>query len=536
VAEWSEGTPAHPRRELTGERLCQLLTEHAPGRRVLGIGAHDGALTQAGFTVLEVADTAPANGSPPGRADAAICLDWNGRGRDADQRRLFTWIRRHLTERGVLVVDHVPSGDATSEAYDPVTGRRGGQRLYHPVQLVALVRAAGFAVERVEVGPPVPGGTPPACTVVARALPAPPRSLAVTSWGDPQDGVLLDLRYADDEAEWLRPEPAAVWAALLGSAHRNGADLIGHYLVDDPYGARRGAPVVSRHFDCPLAEDQVTFGAGVTSLLRDLSGLAHGGPILAPALVHPDLAAWAMAGGTEVCPVAEPATTAALLAAVAEVRPTLVHLDRPTFCAEVLGLDEVTAVARSAEAVGALVLIDESPAAYLRPSGSAVRLVGQVGNLVVLRGFTKAYSWGGLRCGFAVCSPGLADQVRELVTPMLVSTPALLAALRLLAAGDVFTRLRQRIRSVKPAFAARLTALGFAVTSGHKDIPWVTVGDGDGTVGRYLAKRGVRGLLPTPLPVGTDPARGPLHLTVPLSTGRMALFDQLVPTAVAAPT
>src|SRR6185295_13649410 len=98
-------------------------------------------------------------------------------------------------------------------------------------------------------------------------------------------------------------------------------------------------------------------------------------------------------------------------------------------------------------------------------------------NLVVLRGFTKAYSWGGLRCGFALASEDLAVRVRELVPPMQVCELAFQAALRILLAGDMFEALRVRIRSVKPEFVNELTGAGLTIVQNQPDLPWVGISD-----------------------------------------------------------
>jgi len=324
----------------------------------------------------------------------------------------------------------------------------------------------------------------------------------------------------------LEPAPADLWAATVAAA--GGYPTVGHYPVDDPYGGIRGAPVVAQHFDCPLAPDQVSFGAGITALLRDLSGLADAGPVVAPALVHPDLEVWAASRGAEIHLLDEPVTGAALCDAIGALRPAVVHLDRPSFTAHVSGFDEVTAVARAAAEVGAVLVVDEAAAPYLRPAGSAVRLVGRLENLVVLRGFTKAYSMGGLRCGFAVASAGVAARVRELMVPMQVGELSLAGALRLLEAGDCFGALRARIREVKPAFTARLTDLGYLVTGGHEDIPWVVVADPGGAAADRLAACGIRGLAPVPAPVEELATPAALHLTVPLSPRRIALVESLL--------
>jgi histidinol-phosphate/aromatic aminotransferase/cobyric acid decarboxylase-like protein len=418
-------------------------------------------------------------------AGTVVWADWPPPGREAAHRRLLGDLRRAMSPAGVLIIE---------------------QRLRGPSDLAALVRCAGYAVEHTEfAGAGV--------RLVARPLPAPPESLAVSAWGEELTGIRLDLRYADDEAEWMDPSPAEVWAALASEGAFD-ADTAGHYPVDDPFGSRRGAPVVSRFFGRTVPAERLFFGAGVTGLLRDLADLAEGGVVLTPAYAHPDLPALAVRRGATVHAMPEPA--APLLDEIARTRPDLLLLDQPGFGGRPYPLDELVAASHAVPAV----VVDESAAPYLGPGGSAVTVAAGAGNLVVLRGFTKAYSWGGLRAGFAVASPGLEQRVRELVTPLQIGELALRAALGMLAAGDVLKGLRERIRAVKPPFTRRLAEAGLAVVPGHEDIPWVVIQDGDGSHGRFLAGRGIRGLAPS--------RPGQLRLTVPLSDRRIALFHELL--------
>ncbi|GAA0459742.1 hypothetical protein Ade02nite_13810 [Paractinoplanes deccanensis] len=492
----------------------RLLDRWPPADRILVAGPDAarpaGELARPGRTVTA---WPPAPGDP--RADAAVCAGWRWTSGEAEHRRFLAEVRRRLRPGGTLILDQAAAGGDV----DPLTGRGGTVRYYHPTELAGLVRAAGFRTEHVELTGAAPGAGPPGVLVAARALLAPPEALAVTGWGADAGEVRLDLRYADDETELLDPAPGKIWADVAAEADQ----VAGHYPVDDPFGGVRGAPVVSRFFGRPVPPGQLSFGAGVTSLLRDLAGLADGGPVVAPEHTHPDLQAWAAFAGSDV----HVATAAALTARIRECRPALVLLDRPGFDAGVLALADVVRLAGVAAQTGAVVVVDESAAAYLGPAGSCATVAADTGNLVVLRGFTKAYSWGGLRAGYAICSPELAPRVRELITPMLIGEPALRAALGVLAAGDPLAALRRRVREVKPPFARKLAAGGFAVISGHPDIPWVTVADPDGAAGRALAARGIRGLLPAPAPVPAPPAPGRLHLTVPLSRRRIELFDTL---------
>ncbi|HEX6747336.1 MAG TPA: aminotransferase class I/II-fold pyridoxal phosphate-dependent enzyme [Longimicrobium sp.] len=527
---------AAPPRELT--YLEAVLRERAPGPRVLALGDGGAAalapLAGAGFGV-EPAGEEDGDAWPAEIFDAVVCLAWPAAAPEPAQRRLLRRIRHHLAECGVLVIGHTPATPRPSEGGDPAAVRRARlleleSRHSATAALLALVRLSGFAVERIDADFLVDyPATPASATLqlVARPLAAPPEALAVASWTT-RPGMRLDLRYAPEEAGLLEPRPEAVWEALVRQAGRGGAGVVAGYPVDDPYGGVRAAPAVSRFFGVELAPEQLTFAAGVTSLLHDAARLADGGCVAAPALVHPDLEAWAVGHGSEVRLLDGPATLERLTAHLEEVRPALLHFDRPDFTGRFLALPEVEALARAAAAMGAAVVIDESPAPYLGPRGSAATLANRVGNLVVLRGFTKAYSLGGMRAAFAVASPGVSQRVRELVAPMQVGELALAAALRLLDAGDLFGGLRARVRAVKPGVVARLRWVGLEVMENHREFPWVAVADPGGAASRFLEARGIFALRPAPVPVFPEPRLEVLRLTVPLSDERLALFVELL--------
>jgi histidinol-phosphate/aromatic aminotransferase/cobyric acid decarboxylase-like protein len=408
---------------------------------------------------------------------------WAARGSEFERRRVLRRVRRHLAPDGLLYVEGM--GECET-----------------------LVRQAGFSIKHVQ-----------GSAVVARPVAQPPQGLAVAEWGIAATAS-LDLRYAPDETALLELSAEQIWQEVLGGA----AGAADHYPVDDPYGAARGAAAVARFYARPLAPQQVTFSSGVTSLLRDLAGLADGGPIIAPELVHPDLENWAVALGSTVVTVPEPATRTDVAGAVRRHGGALVHLDRPGFAADAMSLSDLERIA----AAGAPVLVDESAAAYLGAQASAVQLVGRLDNLVVVRGFTKAYSLGGLRIGFAVASPAIAVRVRELVTPMGAGGLALQTALAMLDAGDVFGRLRIRIRRCKRTMARLLETHGLHPLASHPDVPWLAVDDRGGRASAALGAAGIRGLPPVPVPGASAPATELLHLTVPLSDERMALLRDLL--------
>jgi histidinol-phosphate aminotransferase len=207
--------------------------------------------------------------------------------------------------------------------------------------------------------------------------------------------------------------------------------------------------------------------------------------------------------------------------------PALLHFDRPTFTGHMMDLAAVAAVADAAARVGAPVVIDESGATYVQAAASAVSLVNRSKNLVVLRGFTKAYSWGGLRAGFAVASRDVSPAVRALVAPMQVSETALAAALLLLESGDCLARLRPQIRSMKASAASLLASCGLELIPGHADLPWIAIDDHDRAASTLFDHCGIRPLRPASHPC-VAPVPPMVRVTVPLSQPRLERLTTLL--------
>jgi histidinol-phosphate/aromatic aminotransferase/cobyric acid decarboxylase-like protein/SAM-dependent methyltransferase len=535
----------------------------APGRRVLdlgcGTGRHAVPLARRGFAVtgLDVSGAAleraraAGPGIPfhradllldpawpgPSEVDAVVCVQGFAWGTDADQLRLLRRVRSVLAPGGLLVLDvsnatpilagfrardEFEAGGTRWEFrrdYDPLTGHNRGDirvtrpdgrvavlphdvRLYQPPEVARLLAEAGFVVERVDAefragSAVLPGSR--YVQFVARAGPRP----AVDSHRAPVPAGVLDLRWAPDEVELVRPALAAAWAEVPDPA-----EVARDYAVTDPYGSQRLAAAVSAYHGCPVPADRIVAGAGTTGLLRDLARLAAGGCVLAERLAHPELPS---AGVRLVVDRVTPETVLAR-------RPAVVLLDRPGVAGEVRPLGEVRELARAAAAVGARLVLDETCAAYLGPGESAVPLALAEPALVVLRSLSKGWCSGGLRAGYAV-GPGL----RPVVTPLACSALSVAVAARLLARGDVFAPLRDRVAAAKPDLVNRLRAAGFSVRPGDPRLPWVLASRGDlpahGVAGRELST------------VDGRPA-GWTRVSVPLTAARSAELRARLPLPV----
>lgn len=569
TAEWTAAQVAY---------LRQVLEEYAPGRRVLdlgcGTGRHSSGLAGHGFRVtgLDVSewalrrardqhggedgldfvqhDVMTAQPWPVDEVDAVIFVQGLGWGTDADQRRLLRRVRQCLVPGGILVLDLSNLGSilrnfratwqTASEhgsfgirrSYVPETGRIEGWfehqpaegaptslwqsiRVYVTEQVISLVKQCGFTVQAMHAefdrNQPVTMDSR-YVQLVCRAVAMPPDSLALVK-STRAPGPTLDLHWTPDEAEFLRPTTQELWRQWWPASVGEQLALVGDYGLHDPYGGHRSAGLLSVAHGVNLDPGCITFGAGVAQLLAALSALAEGGRVATAPFGHPDLPAWARAAGSDVLVVDSWADLDAVRSC------SLVVLDRPGTAGEIPDPGELARLCGQLTST-AVVVVDESYANYLGPNASAVPVTAEVDNLVVLRGFSKGYCLGGLRAGYAVCSAALAEQVRTRAIPLAVATASLEFALRLVAAGDIFEPLRNRIAEVGPVVGTALERLGVATSSWHPALPWLLAEDAV-VASRVLGQAGISHKTFRPEGgAGTDLVR----LALPLSQARLQRF------------
>jgi histidinol-phosphate aminotransferase len=147
-------------------------------------------------------------------------------------------------------------------------------------------------------------------------------------------------------------------------------------------------------------------------------------------------------------------------------------------------------------------------------------------NVVALRTFSKAYGLAGLRVGYGVAHPAIADSLRKCAVPCGVSTIAARAAIASLELEDeLFVRVDEVVRE-RERLRTELLDCGVTVTPSETNFLWLPLGpqaaevadllEAQGLMARLFPNEGIR------LTVGTPAAN---DLVVKTLTKRSPIFE-----------
>ena len=124
--------------------------------------------------------------------------------------------------------------------------------------------------------------------------------------------------------------------------------------------------------------------------------------------------------------------------------------------------DTLRGLADQAAALGGLLVVDEAFADFEPESFAA----DQAPATVVLRSFGKTYGLAGLRLGFALAAPEIAERLRESLGAWAVSGAAIATGRQALADEDWLARAAARLAQDGRWLDERLAAAGFEILGG----------------------------------------------------------------------
>jgi len=124
-----------------------------------------------------------------------------------------------------------------------------------------------------------------------------------------------------------------------------------------------------------------------------------------------------------------------------------------------------------------LVVVDEAYVEYADAGPDSLALRAAHPNLCVLRTFSKAHGLAGLRVGYAVTNPDMAEGLRRVALPFSVSSMAQEAAIVSLNAA---AEMRERVTGVvseRSRVISELRSRGFAVPDSGANFVWLRTDD-----------------------------------------------------------
>jgi len=139
-----------------------------------------------------------------------------------------------------------------------------------------------------------------------------------------------------------------------------------------------------------------------------------------------------------------------------------------------------------------VVVLDEAYREYLPQAvaGDAIAWVRRFPNLIVTRTFSKAYGLAGLRIGYGVAQPALADMLRRVRAPFSVTQAAQVAAAAALADHAFLARTVAVNDAGRAQLSAGFARLGLRYLPSSANFVLVQVGDG-ADMGRRLERHGL---------------------------------------------
>lgn len=140
-----------------------------------------------------------------------------------------------------------------------------------------------------------------------------------------------------------------------------------------------------------------------------------------------------------------------------------------------------------------VVVLDEAYFEYSREFGcpDGIELLPRYPNLVVLRTFSKAHALAGLRVGYAVSHPDVADVLNRVRQPFNVNLPALAAAEASLGDPDQAARAVALVTEGRRQFEAELPRMGVKLHLSAGNFVLADVGQDAQQVFERLLRQGV---------------------------------------------
>ena len=181
-----------------------------------------------------------------------------------------------------------------------------------------------------------------------------------------------------------------------------------------------------------------------------------------------------------------------IASALASGLPSLLYLDNPNNpLGYLISLEDIMLLAKTAAEFGTIVMVDEAYGDFVEDRFSAIHLVEQLPNLVVIRSFSKCLGLAAERIGYAFMSKELAKVYTALDVPFEPGLYAAQLAAATLQDKSFLKGIREEVKKVKATLSSTLETLGFTILPSHPAVSIMTLHSSIDNVVEKLASVGI---------------------------------------------
>jgi len=173
---------------------------------------------------------------------------------------------------------------------------------------------------------------------------------------------------------------------------------------------------------------------------------------------------------------------------------SLIYIDNPNNpTGQMSELSAVEAVVREAREKDMAVIVDEAYGDYMEQRQSAVNLVREYNNLIVVRTFDKGFGLCSLRIGYGILPTELSDHFNKVTPPFRATAIGSYLAMVALSDQDFVTHCRERVKVEKGKLLKGLREKGYLISETYECCPIFLAGheNKDVDLMRELISKGI---------------------------------------------
>lgn len=161
---------------------------------------------------------------------------------------------------------------------------------------------------------------------------------------------------------------------------------------------------------------------------------------------------------------------------ISQINPdyTLIYIDNPNNpTGQIIPIEEIKQVVRKARDNNVCVIIDEAYGDFMDNSNSAINIIDEFENLMVVRTFSKGFGLAGLRVGYIISSKYLSDIYAKVDVPFTLNSIGYYSAIRALNDKKFISDSRAKIKEIKEEVISAFKTINVLET--NNEVPIMTI-------------------------------------------------------------